>query len=313
MVRDYDHLSETAAESILQRLARIPAGSGFNLGLATGATPLGLYHRLASAANAGRFSAAAVRGFNLDEYIGLPGRTAAERARHPQSFAAFMERELFGRMKPGFAATHLPSGHLVDPERLETELALHPADWTEQGADSGKTIRIRPDAQSPYLQCVKHEILDGYEQAIRSAGGIDLQVVGVGERGHVAFHEAGIPFADSRMLLVRLDENTRRNAVAAGHFPGLEDCPRFAVSMGAELVFEARAMVMLAAGARKAEVVMQALTAAPAAAVPISWGQGYLRRGGELLCILDREAAAGVWLHRREIQARGIILDDVST
>ena len=118
---------------------------------------------------------------------------------------------------------------------------------------------IRPDARSEYLRWVRAEILDAYARDIQQAGGIDLHIIGVGGRGHVAFHECGIPFENNRMLLVRLDDNTIANAVTDAHFKCQEDTPRHAVSMGAELVYEARCVVLLASGARKAEPVATSL------------------------------------------------------
>ena len=313
IVRDYDQMSAVAAEFIETYLARVLAArAAANLGLAAGKSPVGVYQRLAAAAAAGRLDPARIHCFNLDEYVGLPGRTPRERARHPESYATFMHREFFRRLPDNFAETLIPQAGQIDPEQLERELQAHPADWTEQGADRGKAVVIRRDAQSDYLRNLRQEILDAYEEMIRSAGGLDLQILGVGERGHVGFHESGIPFPGNRMLLVHLDANTRQNAVADGHFSRLEACPRYAVSMGVELIFEARNVVLLASGARKSEALARALAEEPGDAVPASYGQVYARRGGDMLCVLDRAAAAGVLARRGEIEARGITLEDRS-
>jgi hypothetical protein len=82
--------------------------------------------------------------------------------------------------------------------------------------------------------------------------------------------------------------------------------------MGAELVYQAKCVVLLAAGQRKAEPVATALAEDPSPAVPISYGQTYARRGGEMLCVVDREAAAGVLARRAEVEARGITIEDRS-
>ena len=311
ITRDFDHMSAVAAEFIQTNIVRTLAARGSHvLGLATGCSPTGVYRRLAQAANEGRFDASKIRSFNLDEYVGLPGENAQARALHPESYTFFMIQELFGLLKTKFGETNVPWGCLVEQDRLVAELKAHPGDWREQGADKGKAIVIDPQAESEYLRWVRTEILDAYERKIRRAGGIDLHIVGVGGRGHVAFHEAGIPFAGNRMLLVKLDENTVENAVADGHFARKEDSPRYAISMGAELVYQARCVVLLASGQRKAEPVATSLAEEPTDAVPISHGQLHARSGGEMLYVIDREAAAGVLARRAEIEKRGITIEE---
>ncbi len=313
ITRDYDHLSEVAAQLIEQRAAAtLAARDSCVLGLATGSSPTGVYKHLAKAFNAGRLDATKIRSFNLDEYIGLPGAHAQARALHPESYTFFMIQELFGLLRRKFATTHVPAGCLIGQDKLEAELAAHPDDWEAAGADKGQAILIHPTAQSAYLRWIRDDILGAYEQEIQRAGGIDLHVIGVGGRGHVAFHECGIPFAANRMLLVKLDDNTVANAVSDHHFARAADSPRFAISMGAELVYEARCVVLLASGARKAEPVATALAEPPSPAVPISYGQPYAQRGGDMICVIDRAAATGVLARRDEITARGIEIRDLS-
>lgn len=313
ITRDFDHMSEVAADFVRERIAQTLAErNAFVLGLATGSSPTGVYKHLAKALNGGPLDAAQIRSFNLDEYVGLPGENAQMRALHPESYSFFMIQELFGLLRKKFSETNVPWGCLIDQAQLVRELEAHPGDWQAQGADKGKAIVIRPDAKSAYLRWVRTEILDAYEQKIRRAGGIDLHIIGVGGRGHVAFHEAGIPFEGNRMLLVRLDDNTVANAVTDGHFARTEDSPRYAISMGAELVYQAKCVVLLASGKRKAEPIAVSLAEDPTAAIPISQGQTYARRGGEMLYVIDREAATGVLARRAEIEARGILIEDLS-
>ena len=313
IARDFDHMSEVAASLIQGRIAQTLAQRrAFVLGLATGSSPTGVYKHLAKALNAGQLDPAQIRSFNLDEYVGLPGENAQARALHPESYSFFMIQEFFGLLRRKFGETNVPWGCLVDQAKLAAELRDHPDDWQEQGTDKGKAIVIRPDARSEYLRWVRAEILDAYERKIQRAGGIDLHVVGVGGRGHVAFHESGIPFENNRMLLVRLDDNTVANAVADGHFARREDSPLYAVSMGAELVYRAKCVVLLASGKRKAEPVAASLAEDPTPAVPISYGQLFARRGGEMIYVIDREAAAGVLARRAEIERRGIAIADRS-
>lgn len=313
ITRDFDHMSEVAAAYVRERIARVLAErKSFILGLATGSSPTGVYKHLAKAVNGGSLDATRIRSFNLDEYVGLPGENAQMRALHPESYSFFMIQELFGLLRRKFAETNVPWGCLVDQDALVRELKAHPGDWHEQGTDNGKAIVIDPQARSDYLRWVRGEILDAYERKIQRAGGIDLHLIGVGGRGHVAFHESGIPFEGNHMLLVRLDENTVENAVADGHFVRKEDSPRYAISMGAKLVYQARCVVLLAAGKRKAEPIATSLAEDPSAAVPISHGQIHAKQGGDMLYVIDRDAASGVFARRSEIEKRGIAIEDLS-
>jgi len=243
VTKDFDHMSEVAADIVVRDIKdTLNNKDNYVLGLATGNTPTGLYKHLAKAANAGAFDCFKIQSFNLDEYIGLPGENAQQRALHPESYGFFMVQELFGLLEKKFGEVNVPWGTLVDQERLLAELKANPDDWEEQGADKGRAIVIRTNAQSEYLRWITREILDGYREKIERKGGIDLQVVGVGGRGHVAFHESGIPFEGNKMLLVKLDEDTVANAVKDGHFPSKQQSPQYAISMGTELVYSSYPM-----------------------------------------------------------------------
>lgn len=312
VTHDFEQMSQVASEIVLERIsAALHARSECVLGLATGKTPTGMYQRLTTAANAGAFDPSRIRTFNLDEYVGLPGETAQDRTLHPASYGFFMVREFFGRLDRPFGATSIPGGPLIDADALTRALRRNPREWREVGTDAGRAIVIRSEAKDPVLRFVRDGVLRSYDRRIRAAGGIDLQVLGVGGRGHVAFHEAGIPFAGSRMLLVRLDADTRHNAVADGHFASLDACPRYAVTMGAQRAFSARTVLMLANGARKTEPVARSLLDAPSPAVPISYGQRYAARGGELVYVLDRVAAGGLLARRDELLGRGVVIREL--
>ncbi len=310
--RDFDALSESAASLVMERIAAGVAARGrFVLGLATGNSPTGIYKHLAKGAGAGRFDPSAVSTFNLDEYVGLPGDNAQDRATHHESYSYFMIQELFGLMARKFRSTRVPPGTLIDQAALSAELAAHPGDWREAGTGMGRSIVISGTAGG-YLGWVRDAVLGSYERQIRAAGGIDLQVIGVGGKGHVAFHEAGIDFAGSRMLLVRLDDNTVENAVRDGHFASVSDCPLYAVSMGAELVFEAGTVVLVAEGARKVEPVARALLGDVSPDVPLSYCQEYGRRGGDLVCFVDRVVGGELLRNRAPLAARGVVIEDRS-
>ncbi|MDD5475933.1 MAG: 6-phosphogluconolactonase [Syntrophales bacterium] len=313
VTRDFDHMSEVASRMVIEDITEgLSGGNHYNLGLATGNTPTGLYKHLAKAANGGAFESSRIRSFNLDEYVGLPGENAQQRALHRESYSFFMIQELFGLMAAKISETTVPWGAIIDQDVMERELAENPADWEEQGTDKGKAIVIRGDARSDYLRWIRRDILNGYERKIEEAGGIDLHVVGVGGRGHVAFHEAGIPFEGNRMLLVKLDENTIANAVSDGHFASWNESPRYAISMGAELVYRAKTVLLLANGPRKAGPVAESLLGDVNCDIPISYGQLYHQAGGRMLYVLDRESARHLKGQEDFLRKRGIDLEDIS-
>ena len=310
---DFDHMSEVAARLVADDIREVTSRKdNYVLGLATGNSPTGLYKHMAKAANAKKIDSSQIETFNLDEYVGLPGENAQQRALHPESYSYFMIQELFGLLQNKFKETNVPWGTLIDQEKLVAELRAHPADWEEQGADKGKAIVIQRDAESDYLRWVRAEILDAYAEKIAQKGGVDLHIIGVGGRGHVAFHESGIPFEENEMLLVKLDENTVSNAVEDGHFARKEDSPWYAVSMGTELVYRAKKVILLANGSRKAAPVAESLLKDPSPMVPISYGQIFSTKGGTMIYVIDRAAAGHLRGKFDELKKRGIEVEDIS-
>ena len=95
-----------------------------------------------------------------------------------------------------------------------------------------------------------------YEQQIRNAGGIDLQLLGIGKTGHIGFNEPGSG-DDSRTRLVTLDAVTRRDAAA--DFFGERNVPRQAITMGVATILEAREILLLATGEHKAGILRRAI------------------------------------------------------
>ncbi|NLA40200.1 MAG: 6-phosphogluconolactonase [Smithella sp.] len=313
VTRDFAQLSEAAAAiAVRKTIGILKNKKEATLGLATGISPTGLYKHFARAANEGKLDAGRIRSFNLDEYVGLPGENAQQRLLHPESYAYFMIQELFGRLQKKFIETRVPAGALIDQKTLIRELRENKGDWEFRGTDAGKSVVIKPRPKSAYLAWIKKDILDGYARKIKASGGIDLQIIGVGGRGHVAFHESGIPFAGSRVLLVRLDDNTIANAVADGHFKTRVQSPQYAISMGAELVYRAKTVLLLACGARKTESVARSLLGEVTPEIPISYGQKYAARGGELIYVLDRIAAGELLAGRKELKRRGVLLKNLA-
>lgn len=312
ITRDFNHMSEVAAEIVKENIRQIlEEKKEFIFGLATGNSPIGMYKNLARIANSGEFDSTRIRSFNLDEYVGLPGENAQQRMLHPESYCYFMIQEFFGLLDKKFIETSVPYGCLIDQEQLINELDAHPEDWSELGTDAGKSISIKENSASDYLKWIQKTILEGYAQKITDAGGIDLHIIGVGGRGHVAFHESGIPFEGSNVLLVKLDDNTVENAVTDGHFATKDESPRYAISMGAELVYKAKAVLLLANGERKVESVTKSLLNDPTADIPISYGQIYSKNGGNLTYVLDKIAGRELLANKEVLKQKGIEIKEV--
>jgi len=281
----------------------------FVFGLATGNSPTGMYKNLAKMANSGELDSNRIRSFNLDEYVGLPGENEQQRALHPESYCFFMIQEFFGLLDKKFIETSVPFGCLIDQKRLIQELEANPDDWNALGTDAGKSIAFKEKVTSEYLAWVRDSVLNAYVKKIERAGGIDLHIIGVGGRGHVAFHESGIPFEGSTVMLVKLDDNTIKNAVDDGHFPTEEDSPNYAISMGAELVYKAKTIILLANGARKTGPIAESLLKDPTPEVPISYGQNYSNNGGNLIYVIDEIAGQELFENRNVLEQKGIIIE----
>ncbi|MFQ6096018.1 MAG: glucosamine-6-phosphate deaminase, partial [Candidatus Bathyarchaeia archaeon] len=91
-----------------------------------------------------------------------------------------------------------------------------------------------------------------YEEEIKKAGGIGLQLPGIGRDGHIAFNEPGSSLASRTRLVALADETIKDNA---RFFEKDEDVPRFAISMGCGTIMEAKKVLLLANGEKKADAV----------------------------------------------------------
>jgi glucosamine-6-phosphate deaminase len=108
---------------------------------------------------------------------------------------------------------------------------------------------------------------DAYEAAIRAAGGVDLQLLGIGTDGHIGFNEPGSSLA-SRTRIKTLTDQTRRDN--ARFFGSLDEVPRHVVTQGVGTILEARHLVLLAFGSPKAGAVAAAVEGPVTAMVPAS-------------------------------------------
>lgn len=174
-----------------------------------------------------------------------------------QSYARFMYEELFRHINIKPENTHVPNGLAKDPDTF----------------------------------------CKAYEAAIQAAGGIDLQLLGIGGDGHVAFNEPGTLF-DSRTHVQLLTEKTRQDNYKAFFQPAgidWEHMPKQALTMGVGTILEAKEWLMIATGANKAEIVKQTLEGEVSPRVTASAIQIFTRKA---TVILDKKAAARLQYRR---------------
>ncbi len=165
---------------------------------------------------------------------------------HPESYRRFMRDQLFDHVDLKPENTHVPDG------RVEREAA--------------------------YASC------HAYEQAITDAGGIDIQILGIGRTGHIGFNEPGSG-PETLTRLVTLDSLTRRDA--ARDFLGEANVPRHAITMGVGTILAARQVFLLAWGEGKASVIARTVEGAPTEAIPAT----FLQRHANCRFCIDRAAA----------------------
>ena len=123
-----------------------------------------------------------------------------------------------------------------------------------------------------------------YEKMIQQAGGIDIQILGIGRTGHIGFNEPG-SFETSVTRLIRLDATTRRDA--SKDFPSVEEVPYRAVTMGIRTIMRAKAIYLMAWGQHKSEVVKLTVEGAVSPSIPAS----FLQQHPNAKVYLDRGAA----------------------
>ena len=107
-------------------------------------------------------------------------------------------------------------------------------------------------ALSPSLEC------EAFETKILASGGIDIWLLGIGGNGHIAFNEPGSP-VDSRTRLVSLSEDTIEANSDGRFFSDPAEVPRCALSAGIGTIREARKLVLLATGVKKADAIAAAV------------------------------------------------------
>lgn len=126
-----------------------------------------------------------------------------------------------------------------------------------------------------------------YEEMIKSTGGIDIQVLGIGRNGHIGFNEPSSSLA-SRTRIKALTRQTRRGL--AELFGGEDNVPAHVITMGLGTILDSRLALLLAFGSHKAEAVAAAAEGPVTASLPASVLQMHPRA----VCVLDQEAAVAL-------------------
>ncbi|HUP11254.1 MAG TPA: glucosamine-6-phosphate deaminase [Niastella sp.] len=140
-----------------------------------------------------------------------------------------------------------------------------------------------PDGELP-KEAIKQHCTE-YEEQIKKAGGIDLQVLGIGNNGHIGFNEPGSSIY-SRTRLINLENSTR--LANAYEFPNMSQVPRLAITMGISTILRAKKVMLLAWGPAKALVVQKAVEGHMTEQIPAS----LLQQHPDCQFILDEVAAA---------------------
>ena len=161
------------------------------------------------------------------------------------SYHYFMNQHLFSKVDIDPANTHLPNGIAADPE----------------------------------AECAS------YEAMVQSLGGADLQVLGLGENGHIGFNEPGTPFTEVTHLVDLTESTIRANSRL---FEKIEDVPRQAYSMGIKTIMSAKRILLIVTGTAKADALAKVLNGPVTVDVPGS----ILQTHPDVTVICDEAAAS---------------------
>lgn len=168
-------------------------------------------------------------------------------ASHEQSYAFFMRENLFDKVNIPADSYRLPDGGADD---LDAECAA-------------------------------------YERAILAAGGIDMQLLGIGSNGHIGFNEPDSVFSDATHVVALTESTIEANK---RFFASAKEVPRRAISMGIGTIMRARSIVLIIHGREKAEITRRALQEPVTPEVPASIVQFH----PSVTVLLDKEAASAL-------------------
>lgn len=162
-----------------------------------------------------------------------------------QSYHHFMNENLFKHVNVASENIHIPNGMAEDIEK----------------------------------ECIK------YDEDIKNADGIDIQVLGIGTNAHIGFNEPTISF-ERKTYVVDLDESTR--IANARFFNSLDEVPKKAITMGTGSIFQSKKIMLLASGENKAKAIYDTIYGKITPEVPSS----ILQIHNDVVLILDKEAAS---------------------
>ena len=140
------------------------------------------------------------------------------------------------------------------------------------------------DIPNCMLKDIEKECED-YEERIKAAGGIDLQIIGIGNNGHIGFNEPG-PVFSKKTHLVNLSQSTIE--ANARFFKSIEDVPTKAVTMGIQTIMQSKRLLLIASGLGKADAIYKTIKGEIDPMVPASIIQ--LHRNATV--IIDKDAAS---------------------
>lgn len=164
---------------------------------------------------------------------------------NPQSYNFYMSENLFKRVNVKPENIHIPNGMC---DSIEDECA-------------------------------------SYEETIKQAGGIDLQLLGIGRNGHIGFNEPDLKF-EATTHLVHLDEDTIK--ANSRFFDSIEEVPTKAISMGIKTIMQAKKIVLLASGVEKSEAIYNTVKGSITPEVPAS----VLQLHPDVTVIIDKDAGS---------------------
>ncbi len=164
---------------------------------------------------------------------------------HPQSFAFYMQHNFFRHI-------NIPRDNIFRLDALPGDIETH---------------------------CRE------YEKKIQSAGGIDIQILGIGKNGHIGFNEPSSSLSSRTRVKTLTQETIEANA---HFFRDREDIPRYCLTMGIGTIMESRKILLLASGKEKAEAIRQSIEGSITASIPAS----ILQLHPQAKFIIDAEAAS---------------------
>jgi glucosamine-6-phosphate deaminase len=234
--KDYDDMSRKAANILWAHMVLKP---DLVLGLATGATPLGVYKELIHYYRKGLADFSEVTTVNLDEYRGLPKDD-------PQSYYYFMWHNLFRFINILPQNIHIPDGM----ETAEKECSR-------------------------------------YDEILQNLKKIDLQLLGIGRNGHIGFNEPGPNFERGTHLVLLSQSTLEANKRFFG--PG-RSVPTQAYTMVIRSIMHASAILVIASGEEKAEIIKKSFFGSVTPSVPAS----VLQFHHDVTLVADEDALSSI-------------------